>query len=187
MKQILRFSNFITSEETKKLSNWILENKQKKFFQDAGMHGKRITTRYSTHTDFEYPKIVKDIRKRIVDLMGLYEEENANIYPPFKDGVVASCAFPGDTCYQHIDPVWHKGFHTMHCNVITQSPESGGDLILNGVVEPMQEKELVCYLVSNSPHKTNLVEGTKERLMWVFGFCIKNETWNDAIQKYRLN
>jgi hypothetical protein len=187
MKYILRFPNFITSEESKNLSNWILENKHKKFFKDANMLGKRITTRYSLHKDFEYPETVKCIRKKIVNLLSLHEEESAGIYPPFKNGAVASCAFPGDTCYEHIDQVWHDGFNTLHCNVITQSPESGGDLILNGVVEPMREKELICYLVSKSPHKTNMVEGVKERLMWIFGFCITNKAWNNITQKYEPN
>lgn len=180
VKEVLRFPNFISCTESKELSNWTLENKHKKFFKDAGMRGCRITTRYSTGMDFKYPEIVKDIRKRIVDLMGLHEEETAGIYPEFKDGVVASCAFSGDTCYEHIDPVWHDGFNTMHCNVITQSPESGGDLVLGGEYEPMNENELVCYLVSKTPHKTTLIQGKKERLMWIFGFCIKNEKWNKA-------
>jgi hypothetical protein len=180
MKEVLRFSNFISCAESKELSNWTLENKHKKFFKDAGMRGCRITTRYSTEMDFKYPEIVKDIRNRIVDLMGLHEEETAGIYPHFKDGVVASCAFSGDTCYEHIDPVWHDGFNTMHCNVITQSPESGGDLVLGGKYEPMNENELVCYLVSKTPHETTLIQGKKERLMWVFGFCIKDEKWNET-------
>lgn len=178
---LLRFPDFISNNESQELSNWILQNK--KFFQNANMGGNRITTRYPTNKEFMYPKVVGEIRNRIVDVLNLYEEENNGIYPPFKNGAVASCAFPGDTCYEHIDPVWHDGFHTLHCNVITQAPDFGGNLILDGVVEPMNERELVCYLVSKLPHKTNLVEGSKERLMWVFGFCVKDKKWSTLVEK----
>jgi len=181
---LLKFSNFISANEAQELSNWILENKDKEIFKDANMNGKRITTRYSTDMNFEYPKIVKDIRNKIIDLLYLREEEDNKIYPPYKDGVVASCAFAGDICYEHIDYIWYDGFCTMHCNIITQAPEKGGNLILNGVLEQMSETELNCYLVSKLPHSTDLVEGPKERLMWVFGFCIQEDKWNKLVEKY---
>ena len=181
---LLKFSNFISLNETQELSNWILKNKNKEFFKDANMKGKRITTRYSTNLNFEYPKIVKKIRNKIINLLNLHEEEVNKTYPPFKDGVVASCAFEGDTCFEHIDPIWFEGFNTLHCNIITQASEKGGDLILNGVLEKMNERELNCYLVSKLPHSTNLVEGSKERLMWVFGFCIKEDKWNKLVKQY---
>jgi hypothetical protein len=182
---LLKFSNFISLNEAQELSNWILQNKGKDFFKDANMKGNRVTTRFSTNMNFKYPKIVKDIRNKIIDLLDLREEEDNKIYPAFKDRVVASCAFTGDTCYEHIDPIWHNGFHTMHCNIITQAPEKGGNLILNGVLEQMNERELNCYLVSKLPHSTDLVEGSKERLMWVFGFCIQDEKWNKLVEKYQ--
>lgn len=181
---LLKFSDFISLNEAQELSNWTLQNKDKKIFKDAEMGGKRITTRFSTDMNFEYPKIVKDIRNKIIDLLDLSKQEENKIYPPFKDGAVASCAFEGDTCFEHIDPVWHKGFHTMHCNIITQAPKKGGNLILNGVLEQMNERELNCYLVSKLSHGTDLVEGSKERLMWVFGFCIQEDKWNKLIEKY---
>jgi len=181
---LLKFSDFISLNEAQELSNWTLQNKNKEFFKDAEMGGKRITTRFSTDMNFEYPKIVKDIRNKIINLLDLHEQEENKIYPPFKDGAVASCAFESDTCFEHIDPVWHKGFHTMHCNIITQAPKNGGNLILNGVLEQMRERELNCYLVSKLPHGTDLVEGSKERLMWVFGFCIQEDKWNKLVEKY---
>jgi hypothetical protein len=182
---LLRFPNFIFCEEAQEMSSWVLQNKNKEFFQDANMKGNRITTRYSTNKEFMYPKLIGKIRNRIIDVLNLYEEENNGIYPPFKNGVVASCAFPGDTCYEHIDPVWHQGFNTLHCNVITQSPDKGGNLILNGIIEPMSELELCCYLVSRTAHSTTLIEGNKERIMWVFGFCIDNEKWEALIEKHQ--
>lgn len=174
---LLRFSNFISREEAREMSSWVLSNKENNFFTNANMGGVRLTTRFSSHDSFEYPSIVLSIRKRILNLLDLHEEESFNIKPPFKNGIVASCAFPGDTCYEHVDPIWHQGFNTLHCNVVTQSPDNGGQLILNGVVEPMQELELCCYLVSKVPHSTTLIGGAKERIMWVFGFCVDDNKW----------
>lgn len=181
---LLRFPNFISIEEAKEMASWILQNKNKNFFADANMNGVRLTTRYSNHNSFEYPDVVLNIRKKIVVMLNLHEEEDFNIKPPFKDGVVASCAFPGDTCYEHLDPVWHLGFNTLHCNVIVQTPDKGGDLILNNILEPMKERELCCYLVSKDSHSTTLVEGKKERLMWVFAFCVDDEKWRVLNEKY---
>jgi hypothetical protein len=181
---LIRIPNFISCEEAQEMSSWVLNNKEKNFFNDANMGGIRLTTRYSNHDNFEYPTVVLGIRKKIIEMFDLHEEEMFNIKPPFKNGIVASCALPGDTCYQHIDPVWHQGFNTLHCNVITQSPDKGGDLILDGVVEPMKELELCCYLVSKTTHGTNLVEGNKKRIMWVFGFCIDDDKWNVLREKH---
>lgn len=181
---LLKFSNFISRGEAQEMSDWVLQNNHKTFFNDANMGGARVTTRYSNKEFFEYPDIVMNIRKRILDKFGLHKEESCHIVPPFKNGIVASCAFPGDTCYEHFDPVWHSGFNTMHCNVITQCPTKGGDLILNGVMEPMKERELCCYLVSKHSHSTTLIEGTKERIMWIFGFCIDDNKWKSASEKY---
>jgi hypothetical protein len=181
---LLRFPNFVSCIEAQEMTSWVLNNKEKKFFNYANMGGVRLTTRFSNHDSFEYPNVVLNIRKKIVGMLNLHEEESFNIKPPFKNGIVASCAFPGDTCYEHIDPVWHQGFNTMHCNVITQSPNKGGDLVLDGVLEPMQELELCCYLVSKIPHRTTLIEGSKERIMWVFGFCIDDYKWDVLIEKH---
>lgn len=182
---LIRIPNFVSCKDGQEMSKWILSNKEKSFFHDANMGGLRVTTRYADHDNFEYPDTVLNVRKNIVAMFELHEEELFNFYPPFKNGVVASCAFPGDTCYEHLDPVWHDGFHTLHCNVVTQAPEKGGDLLLGGVLEPMKELELCCYLVSKTPHSTTLVEGNKERLMWVFGFCIDDDKWKALSEKYQ--
>lgn len=181
---LLRIPNFISLEEAQELSSWVLHNKSAPFFSDAQMGGNRVTTRYADNDVFNYPEILKSIRTKIIELFGLADEERFGFYPPFKDGVVASCAFPGDTCYEHTDPVWYSGFNTMHCNVITQAPEGGGELTLGGVLEPMPERELCCYLPSKTPHSTDLVTGSRERIMWIFGFCITDDDWQKLHEKH---
>lgn len=180
----LRLPKFITDTEALELSSWVLENKDKPFFENSNMQGNRITTRYCAHEGFSYPEVALQVRKRIVDLFELHEQEAFNFFPRFKNGIIASCAFSGDTCYEHVDPVWVPGFNTIHCNVVTQSPDRGGDLVINGVTQPMTEKDLVCYVVSRAPHSTTLVEGDKPRLMWLFGFCMDDDKWSTVVEKY---
>jgi hypothetical protein len=168
----VRIKNFISDEEVKVLSEWILDNHNEPYFKEANMGGSRKTTRYSSEEDFEYPNEVHEIRKRIIKLFKLERNEALYYIPPFKDGAVASYAPPGDTCYAHKDPMWHEGFHTVHCNIICQAPDAGGLLSLEGTEYEMKEKELFCYIVSEQEHGVTEVIGTKARLMWVFGFCV---------------
>lgn len=174
---VVKSPEFITAYEASVLSEWVLANHSSPYFSDANMGGSRKTTRYTPSADFAYPKEALNIRKRIVRLLGLEDNETYGIYPPFKDGIVASYAPPGDSCYEHTDPVWHKGFHTLHCNVLSQAPSDGGYVFVNGEKHVMQERELFCYLVSRDLHQITEVLGNKPRLMWVFGFCITDDDW----------
>jgi len=175
---VYRIENFISKKDSKILSKWILDNSHKSFFKSANMGGNRKTTRYSTDENFLYPKEVLDIRKKIIDKLNLQENEIKNIYPPFKDGIVASYAEDNDTCYEHTDPVWVEGYETLHCNIITQAPDQGGEVVINKNKYIMKENELFCYRVSKSSHKVLEVKSKKPRLMWIFGFCVNEEQWN---------
>jgi len=186
-KDVIRINNFISKEDSKILSNWILNNCDKSFFKNANMGGNRKTTRYSTDENFSYPKEALDIRKKIIDEFNLQENEKNNIYPPFKNGIVASFALNNDTCYEHVDPVWAENYDTLHCNIITQAPEQGGELVINKKKYIMKENELFCYQVSKSSHEVLQVKGEKPRLMWVFGFCVNKEQWNYINGKVNKN
>jgi len=175
---VVRVNNFISKEDSKILSNWILNNSHKFFFKDANMGGNRKTTRYGADENFSYPKEALDIRKKIINKFNLQENEIHNIYPPFKDGIVASFAEDNDTCYEHKDPAWINGYETLHCNIITQAPEEGGELVINTNKYTMKENELFCYRVSKHNHEVLKIKSKKPRLMWIFGFCINEKQWN---------
>jgi len=177
-KDVIRINNFISKEDSKILSNWILNNCHKFFFKDANMGGNRKATRYSTNENFLFPKEALYIRKKIIDKFNLQENEKNNIFPPFKDGIVASFAVNNDTCHEHVDPVWVENYETLHCNIITQAPEQGGEVVINKKKYTMKENELFCYRVSKSSHEVLQVKSEKPRLMWVFGFCVNEQQWN---------
>lgn len=166
----------ISSADATELLSWILDGRNSKLFFDAKMRGKRATTRSNRVGSFVFPDTAVRLRGEIAKCLGFPESPT----PEFNQGMVASYAFPGDTCFAHIDPRWHDGFWTVHCNVILSAPESGGDLLVNGVRYEMPEGKLICYPVSESEHETLEVLGNKPRVMWVFGYCVPPEIYETA-------
>jgi hypothetical protein len=181
----VRVPDFVTSGEAQALTDWVLRNHDKPHFLDADMGGSRKTTRYKLEANFDYPAEALAIRQRVVKLLGEPETEKFGVRPPFKDGIVASYAPPGDTCYEHKDPEWAVGFHTLHCNVLSQAPEGGGVVIIEGGQHEMRERELFCYLVSRDRHEITEVLGSKARCMWVFCFCITDDDWESLCEKHQ--
>ena len=181
-KEVFRIKNFISKESSKILSNWTLNNSDKFFFKNANMGGNRKTTRYSTNENFSYPNEALKIRKKIINRFNLQENEKHAIYPPFKNGIVASFAENNDTCYSHKDPIWIENYETLHCNIVTQAPEQGGELVINGEKYIMKEKELFCYRVSKNNHEVLQIKSKKPRLMWIFGFCVNEQQWKNINQ-----
>jgi len=160
--------NFLSDAECNELASWIIGNHHT--FVDANMGGNRKTTRYLT-SDLQFPKTALEIRKRIKEHLKLED----TVRPPFMDGMVASYAGPGDTCYGHKDPKWHDIHHTLHCNVIVQKPKSGGNVVIEEKEYDMPKGDLICYYVSDLKHSVNEVRGDVPRLMWVFGFCVEEK------------
>lgn len=182
---VVRVQNFITAKEAQVLTDWVLQNHNEPYFLNANMGGTRKTTRFSSEVNFDYPADVIAIRKRVVKLLGEPEAEKFGVRPPFKDGAVASYAPPGDTCFEHKDPEWVAGFHTLHCNVLSQVPEGGGVVVIEGVPQEMLERELFCYLVSRDRHEITEVLGKNARVMWVFGFCVLDADWENLCEKHK--
>lgn len=160
--------NFLSKVECNELASWIMGNHHT--FVNANMGGVRKTTRY-LNENIVFPKLALDIRQRLKNHLGLEDL----VRPPFIDGMIASYAEPGDTCYKHIDPEWVEGHHTLHCNVIVQKPESGGNVVIEDQEFDMPEGDIICYYVSDLNHNVTEVVGNKNRLMWIFAFCVEKK------------
>jgi len=169
MKNYRIFKNFINEEECNILSSWIMDNKDNVFFTDANMKGRRLTTKYSNN--FKFPPISYQIQKKIIKRLKLKNFYLAN----FKDGMVASYAEPGDTCYLHKDPVWVEDTITIHANIKLSNNE-GGEPIIEDEKIKLNKKDMWTYPVSNVNHGSDIVLGEKPRIMWVFGFSINKKT-----------
>ena len=163
---------FVSEEEQSELTNWILNNKNEKWlFKDAGMEGNRITTRYSS--DFSFPQTAYNIRKRIKEyLVNKFKFSDFKM-PKFHDGIVASYAGEKDFVYEHKDPQWYPNYETLHCNLMLQKSLEGGEPIINKKSIKLNERDIWCYYVSKVKHGAAKVLGSKPRLMFVFGFCVK--------------
>tara|TARA_R100001510_G_C7656526_1_gene216605 strand:- start:2187 stop:2678 length:492 start_codon:yes stop_codon:yes gene_type:complete len=157
------YKNFIEKKDVKLLSEWIHNNKH--FFQDAGMGGNRITSRFLT--DIIYPKVAYKLKDKIEKELQL---NNFNY-------MAASCAFPGDHCYLHKDP--KKGnYETLHCNLFLSDVEGGEAFIQKTPTEEDLVKftkgNMLCYKVSKVYHGSKLlIKG--ERKMWIYSFSIIND------------
>lgn len=163
--------NFVSETECNELASWIMSNHHN--FVDANMGGVRKTTRY-VKENIAFPELALKIRERIKEHLQLEDM----VRPPFINGMVASYSEPGDTCYEHQDPIWSEGHHTLHCNVIVQKPENGGDVVIEGKEYNMPKGDVICYYVSDLKHSVTKVLGNTSRLMWIFAFCVeesKNE------------
>jgi len=171
MKNYKIFKNFLSNNECYVLNNWIVENKDKNFFKDAFMGGKRLSTRFSKTVPF--PKDVYRIKNRLIKKLKIKKVK----HPPFCDGMVASLAFVEDTLYMHKDPIWKEGLKTLHCNVIL-SDSLGGSPIIEGEKLKLKKGDMWCYLVSDVEHGADKVLGDKPRTMWVFGFLIEQEIYD---------
>jgi len=169
----------ISAVEIDAMLFWIASNVDSGCVQAARMGGNRVTTRFTDKARFDFPVAAHRVRARVSAVLGFGLEPT----PAFKDGMVASYASPGDTCYSHKDPVWHGGFYTVHCNVILSAPEEGGELVVEGEQYNMPEGKFICYPVSEVVHETLLVKGNKPRLMWVFGFCVPPEQYRKTVRK----
>lgn len=175
------FPTPIEDTERLVLLDWVLENHDKSFFKDAKMRGNRITTRYTDEQHFCFPEEATKIRNKIADAL----EFSKNPLPHFSNGMVASYALPGDTCYAHRDPRWYPSLWTVHCNVILSPPESGGDLFIENVQYEMPTGQPICYPVSEMTHQTTLIKGEKPRIMWIFGFCVSPTEYLNAQEKFK--
>jgi hypothetical protein len=171
MKNYNLIKNFISLKDCDYLSNWIIDNKDKDFFKNANMGGDRYTTRYSAF--FEFPKKAYEIQEKIIKELKL----NNFLLPDFKDGMVASYADIGDTCYLHKDPIWIDKTKTLHCNIKLSNNEGGNPIIANEKI-CLEKGDMWAYPVSEVMHGSDLVTGAIPRTMWVYGFCITQEDYD---------
>lgn len=172
--------NFLFDDEIIKLNQWTLDNWRNSYFKDAHMDalhpGSRFTTRMSndlvakdTDVVINYPKECYNIRNRIKNFFNLHTYDHP---PSFYNGIVNGIGFSPGLIEDHIDPVYIQGTNTLHCNVITQNSKSGGITIIEGVEYPVSEGDLLMYVVSKHNHRVTEIEGDRERILWVFGFCV---------------
>jgi len=190
MHLVKAFKNFISIEEKNILNEWTLRNHNQDYFIDPRMDSRglkrtKLTTRFATplvtsslfvssNTNFEYPSLVYNIQRRIIYTFGFNEY---GLSPVGKNGIITEIGFEGGTVHPHIDPVWIENTDTIHCNIITQKPKSGGITYIENEPWEVNETDLLMYVVSSAEHKVDEIIGDKNRILWIFSFILSK---NDA-------
>ena len=177
--------NFVRRDELNILNIWTLQNfvDNPQWYTDAGMDLYKNKTRFTTRLAndvahikngvyIDYPKTSYGIQNRIVDFFRL---QSCKKPPSFVDGIVNGIGFDGGSICSHIDPIYFDDTHTLHCNVISQKSDIGGVTIIENVEYDIDEGDLLCYIVSKHYHEVTPTVGNKNRILWVFGFCITDE------------
>tara|TARA_B100000287_G_scaffold166500_1_gene157050 strand:+ start:1908 stop:2498 length:591 start_codon:yes stop_codon:yes gene_type:complete len=191
MVKVKAFQDFITPEEKTILNEWTLDNYKQDYFTDPkmdsnGLVKSKLTTRFATplidgnkivcvsDSNFNYPDLVYYIQRKIIKT---FDFKDYGFGPVGKDGIISEISFTGGTVHPHTDPEWFIGMDTVHCNLITQKPQSGGVTFIEEEPWDINETDLLMYIVSQAEHRVDEIVGDKERILWVFSFMLsKSDT-----------
>ena len=169
--------NFLSPAECAELNAWVDLGVANKWL-DAGVdrgsdwsYTNRLSTRrYGDR--FVYPPLVEQIARRIAELKGLQFEPRAT-NGGGRNGVVVSCTLPGGDVYEHTDPMEQGGRDVLRCNVMTRAADAGGELHVTGEQIDVAVGDLHCYVASKEPHFVTEVQGETSRVLWMFGWGVK--------------
>lgn len=141
-----------------------------------GLTNNRLTSRLNSFK-YVYPQLVIDTSNKVREFVGVSE------YPLItghgRDGVVVSYTTNGGDVYKHRDPSSQTdpNLGTLRCNILTQKPEAGGELYVEGRKIELEVGDLHCYMVSKYHHWATPVVGNTARIMWMFGAHVPEQAW----------
>ena len=192
MSDIRVIKNFISYSDLKIMNKWTLDNYEKEFFNIAPMHpdmNRKVPTRFTTRrciekgTDhlFDYPSLCYEIQNRIKERFKL-----DRIAPIGKNGIANGIGMEEDMIVSHSDPQWIEETFTVHFNVISQKPLSGGVTIIENKPYDIDEGDLLIYNVQNLKHRVNKVIGDIPRIIWVFGFCVTSKQLSSIFNIFNI-
>jgi hypothetical protein len=177
--------NFLTPEECAALNEWAMQGVDRGWLDTGISRGQptrqRLTSRlYGSR--FNTPEFVTAISEKIRDHAGV---SNAPLVLGHgRDGVVASCIYNGGDVFEHKDPRNSFDLATLRCNVMTQQPEAGGVLFIDGQEVQLNAGDLHCYLASEHSHFVSEVKGGTPRILWMFGACVPADDWDSGAIKF---
>ena len=196
------FRNFLTQEECEELSRIALKGVEEKwigpstnsligyFLRRYGLftYKKRLTSRPYMKGK-KYPKYVIETSDKIRSFMGIQDYPLILGYKNFQhgsEGIVASVTYPGGDVTEHCDLRAENDWVTYRCNVMTQSPDSGGILYVDGNEVDINVGDLHCYYPSEHSHFVTKVTGETPRILWMFGAHRPYEDFLNRQKNYLL-
>lgn len=188
MIKIKIFPNFIDEATCQKLSEaatsgiaegWM--GKGIRINEDGSLNRKyelRLTSRMYAH-NVKYPDIVYQTANQIRTYLAL------DSYPIIaghgNGGAVVSITYKGGDVHNHRDPrILNDGieYAAYRCNILTQKPESGGVLHIEGNPIDLNIGDLHCYFASETDHYVSEVISDTPRILWMFGAAIPLDQYN---------
>lgn len=188
MNQLLIKHKFLEQSDCLLMNQWVEEGVKNKWL-DCGLglntkgswtYNKRLTTR-NYGDRFDYPEIVYKVFNQITNFLGVHNLEKS-VSGGGKNGVVVSYTYPGGDVYKHMDPP-ENNKEVLRCNVMTQAPDDGGELFINDEKINIGVGDLHCYLPSCNPHYVTTVKGKTPRIMWMFGYQITVQEFENIIDR----
>ena len=142
----------------------------------------RYTSRLNTSL-YTYPKGVLDLATRVRVYCGV------SAYPIItgqgSDAIVTNYMPTGADIFSYqgyTNPV--DGAGQFWAFVVTQAPEGGGVLQLDGIDYPVDVGELFCYMTSSTTQYTTPVTGATTRICWMFGNWVPTSDWENGVIVY---
>lgn len=187
---------FLSKEECDLLNQWVNVGiisgwlDKGHHFQNSPTHMRtrftdtRLTTRMYGQR-FNTPPEILAISKKVRCFVGV--DTYPLVFGEGKDGIVVSCTFSGGKLLDHVDLRKYHDLAILRCNVLTQKPEVGGILHIEGKPVETEVGDLHCYLASEHAHNVSTVGGNTPRIMWMFGACVPSEAWNNNTIKFGGN
>jgi hypothetical protein len=185
-KNVIVIRNFASSEEVQILKDWqvkaveegqfvngITGDWDKKIFSTTKT---RLTNRMSKHIN--YPNLVKTLQDRIRQTFPILSNVPL-IEGHGKDGVVVSVTYNDGDVYKHKDPSVGEGFAGLRCNILASKAESGGTIHVEDKTYDLNEGDMMCYLVTELYHSVDVCYGNNPRTLFMFGFVVDEEDWEN--------
>ena len=162
----------LSVEEQKEIVDWVKIN-----YLKLDSNGLKKYKKCMDEID-DIPKIVWEIKKRIMEKENLYGYEQE---PSLRDSI--GYMLDGGSLHTHTDPNKDGLVHTRF-NVYVQIPYEGGIPIYAGYRINLKERTYTCCRSGLDSHYCEKVKGDRERVVLSFGFLLPYERVKNVIYEY---
>jgi predicted 2-oxoglutarate/Fe(II)-dependent dioxygenase YbiX len=169
-----------TPEELTVIKTWALTRVAAGDFKEArtetGTTSARLTN--SHKKDSQYPIEIYNIRQRLISD---YKLQNAALLDYATDGIVVSLIYDGGDVFRHKDTfLLNEGqadTAVLRCNLLVEAAETGGNVIVDGVVYPLNAGDVIMYPATDYNHEVTTCHGATPRILVMFGFLLPVGVW----------
>jgi hypothetical protein len=165
-RDIVRFPGFATEAERLELVDWALVMRPHLMPNPNGpFRAYRQVQELPT-----VPDSYNRVRRRLTEALRLPEK----IAPEPSYGWYLSIIDAGGQIQPHIDeaPV---GCRHLRCNLFLQLPFGGGLPVIEGRPRQVAERDILAFFPSERPHRSQIVEGERSRIICSFGFLVHED------------